>query len=366
MEFLVPHSQVAARGSALRTFGPAGVVTLLIWAAVTVLAGPAGLITVAELTGLEITFSVDNAVLNSKLLTKMPRWAQQVFMYFGIFVAVFLIRFAIPNLIVKASTHLGFFVALRLAIEDPQTYSRHLEQAGPAMVAAFGGVFLIMVAVSFFIDEDKDIHWLGSLERRLAPLGRYDNLVIFAMLAMALTLFFTVDVTDRMIVAVAALAGITLHVGLDLLEALTGRNLTGVVVSTSAAIVMLLRLEILDASFSLDGVIGAFAITSSIYIIMAGLGAGAVWVRSITVYLTRTGALAKPAFRYLDHGAHWAIFFLGAVMIAKLYHFELPEWATGSIGLLFIGLAVVSSIVARRRDPEATPEPATPVAVGGH
>lgn len=81
---------------------------------------------------------------------------------------------------------------------------------------------------------------------------------------------------------------------------------------------------------------------------MAGLGAGALWVRSMTVYLVRAGTLAK--YRYLEHGAHWAIAALGLVMLAKLYDLEPADWVTGSIGLVFITLAVVSSVVARRRE----------------
>jgi hypothetical protein len=118
-----------------------------------------------------------------------------------------------------------------------------------------------------------------------------------------------------------------------------------------AAFASFMYLQVLDASFSFDGVIGAFAITSSVLLIMAGLGAGALWVRSLTVYLVRTGTLAK--YRYLEHGAHWAILALGVVMLAKLYHIELPEWMTGSLGLVFIVLAVVSSVVEKRRESRA-------------
>ena len=100
-------------------------------------------------------------------------------------------------------------------------------------------------------------------------------------------------------------------------------------------------LQVLDASFSLDGVIGAFAITSSVVLIMAGLGAGAVWVRSMTVHLVRTNALNK--YVYLEHGAHWAIAFLGAMMWLKLYHIEPPEWIVGTLGLGFILLAILWS-----------------------
>ena len=81
---------------------------------------------------------------------------------------------------------------------------------------------------------------------------------------------------------------------------------------------------------------------------MAGLGAGALWVRSLTVYLTRTGTLTK--YRYLEHGAHWAILALGVVMLVKLYHVEPPEWFVGSIGIIFVATAVISSVIERQRE----------------
>ena len=106
-------------------------------------------------------------------------------------------------------------------------------------------------------------------------------------------------------------------------------------------------LEILDASFSLDGVIGAFAITNDIMLIIAGLGAGAIWVRSMTVYLMRVGMLSK--YKYMEHGAHWAILALGVIMLVKLYHVDPPEWFVGSLGLVFIVTAVISSVIEKRR-----------------
>lgn len=95
------------------------------------------------------------------------------------------------------------------------------------------------------------------------------------------------------------------------------------------------------------GIIGAFAITNDVLLIIAGLGAGAIWVRSLTVYLMRAGVLSK--YRYLEHGAHWAILALGLVMLIKLYHIEPPEWMVGSLGLVFIATAVVSSVLEMKR-----------------
>ncbi|HEY5667547.1 MAG TPA: DUF475 domain-containing protein, partial [Candidatus Saccharimonadales bacterium] len=199
-------------------------------------------------------------------------------------------------------------------------------------------------------------HWLGFLERYLGKLGRFDNITIFFMLLASIVVYFTVDPAHHALVLIASICAMALHIGLELLSAAMGSedkhtktaNKTGY-----AAFAAFLYLEILDASFSLDGVIGAFALTSSVVLIMAGLGAGAVWVRAMTIHLVRVNALAKYVF--LEHGAHWAIGFLGGVMLLKLYHVELPEWLVGSLGLVFIGAAIIGSKRFAKNNPNLLP-----------
>jgi hypothetical protein len=329
-------------------YAPSAVVTLLAWASVGFYGGWVRLLTVVILTALEVTFSFDNAIVNSKLIQRLsPGW-QRAFMTVGIVFAVFVVRFALPIFIVQLAAGLGFTEVVSLAVHQPTVYAQHLAEAGP-MIDAFGGTFLLMIGIGYFLDEEKDVHWIGWLESRLAPLGRFDNVPIFVMLCVAVVAFFTVEPAQRSAVLAAAVIGVALHVGLDLFgtafdnsddeESRGGKTATLV---GAAALVMFVRLEVLDASFSFDGVIGAFAITTSVLVIMAGLGAGAMWVRSMTVHLVRTGTLAK--YRFLEHGAHWAILFLGVVMILKLYGVDLPEWLTGSLGIVFIGAALATSV----------------------
>lgn len=153
---------------------------------------------------------------------------------------------------------------------------------------------------------------------------------------------------ERNAILLAGIVAIGLHIAMELFDRLSNRQQKSTVKQKvgMAAFISFMYLQLLDASFSLDGVIGAFAITSSVVLIAAGLGAGAVWVRSMTVHLVRSGTLTK--YKYLEHGAHWAILCLGALMLGRLYGFELPEWATGSVGLVFIALSVASSL--RRSD----------------
>lgn len=341
---------VAARkASLLRTYAFAIVTTLLIWALVTWQGGFEDTVLVVTLTVLEVTFSFDNAIVNSRLLKHLSPFWQLMFMTVGILVAVFIVRFALPVFIVQLTAGLGFTEVINLALHHADVYATELTKAVP-VISAFGGTFLVMIGISYFFDEEKDVHWIGWLERRLAPLGRFDNITTFLMVVAGIVMYFTVpdDAAVRASVLVASVAGVALHMGLDLLSSILEPEDKNKVLVGLAAFVMFIRLEVLDASFSFDGVIGAFAITKAVLIIMAGLGAGAMWVRAMTVHLLRAGTLAK--YKYLEHGAMWAILFLGFVMIAKLYGVELPEWATGSIGVVFIGIAVGTSVIAQRRE----------------
>lgn len=318
----------------------AGLATLLIWVLVGWKMGLSALFLVLVLTLLETTFSADNAVVNSKVLITMSPFWQKLFMTVGIFIAVFVVRFALPILIVMFTGGLGFTQVVDLAMNHPVEYEHHLKESEP-IINAFGGTFLLMIALSYFIDYQKKTHWIGFLERYLGKLGKFDNITVFFMLIAAIIVYFTVDPAHHATVLIASITAMALHIGLELLSAAMGGHEKQLTVKHKvglAAFASFMYLEILDASFSLDGVIGAFALTNSVIIIMAGLGAGAVWVRAMTIHLVRTNALSR--YMFLEHGAHWAIGFLGAVMLLKLYHIELPEWFVGSLGLVFIGAAI--------------------------
>lgn len=339
----------------LRIFAISSILTIALAGLVTYFDGLAGLWIFAILVVLEVTFSFDNAVVNSKVLATMsPMW-QKIFLTVGIFIAVFVVRFLLPIVIVMMAGGIGFGEVIDLALNKPDEYSEILHHAAP-MIDAFGGAFLLMIGLHYFIDNQKRIHWLKHIEGPLSWIGKIQGVKLGIMLLVATILYFTVDESRQTTVVIASLLGILLHVGLGALgsmfekkaEAATANQPGKKVVQHvgMAAFMSFVYLEVLDASFSLDGVIGAFAITTSVLLIIAGLGAGAVWVRSLTVYLLRAGTLAK--YRYLEHGAHWAIFALGLMMLIKLYHVEPPEWFTGSLGMVFIVTAIVSSVVEQR------------------
>lgn len=300
---------------------------------------------------LEVTFSFDNAVINSKILVRMsPLW-QKLFLTVGIFIAVFVVRFALPILVVQLATGIGFKEVIDMALNQPERYGKEVHEAAP-IIDAFGGTFLLMLGISYFLDYDKVVHWLAPIERQMARAGKIRFIKLIVMALVASFLYFTVEQELKQTVLFSGVLGIALQFGLHSMSMFFEKkfgsvNKTGQLVGW-AAFASFMYLEVLDASFSFDGVIGAFAITTSVLLIVAGLGVGAFWVRSMTVYLMRLGTLEK--YRYLEHGAHWAILVLGLVMLAKLYHLELPEYITGSLGLIFITTAVISSIIEKRRE----------------
>lgn len=334
----------------LRIFAFSGIITLLIGAFVVYQLGISVLWLFVVLAIMEVTFSFDNAVVNSRILGKMsPLW-QKLFLTLGIFIAVFVVRFALPIVIVQLATGIGFKEVLDLAFNNPDQYGEEVHKAAP-VIDAFGGAFLLMLGISYFLDHDKVVHWLRPIERAMAWAGQVRFIKVIIMSIVAALLYFTVDSDLRNTVLLSSVLGIILHVGLETASKVFDKSME----KTSkvkhqvgwAAFASFMYLEVLDASFSFDGVIGAFAITNSVILIVAGLGVGAFWVRSLTVYLLRTGTLAK--YRYLEHGAHWAILALGVMMLIKLYHVELPEYVTGSLGLVFIMTAVITSIIEKRR-----------------
>lgn len=335
----------------LRIFAFSGIVTFLIGAFVVYQLGLPMLWLFVVLAIMEVTFSFDNAVVNSKILGRMsPLW-QKLFLTVGIFIAVFLVRFALPIFIVQVATGLGFKEVLDLAFNDPDRYGEEVHNAAP-VIDAFGGAFLLMLGISYFLDHDKVVHWLKPVERAMAWAGQVRFIKVIIMSVIAALLYFTVDEKLQNTVLISSVLGIVLHVGLETMSKVFDKAMakkTQIKHQVGwAAFASFMYLEVLDASFSFDGVVGAFAITNNIVLIVAGLGVGAFWVRSLTVYLLRTGTLAK--YRYLEHGAHWAILALGMLMLIKLYHIELPEYVTGSLGLVFIVTAVVTSVIEKRRE----------------
>ncbi|MEY9845072.1 DUF475 domain-containing protein [Streptacidiphilus sp. MAP5-3] len=366
----------------LRTFRWSFGITLLGLAAAAYLWGANGFGVVLILSVLEISLSFDNAVINATVLKRMTPFWQRIFLTVGVLIAVFGMRLIFPLLVVALTAHIGPQTVVSLALDSSKTYNgltyaQHLDAAHPA-IAAFGGTFLLMIFLDFVFGE-KEIRWLGPLERGLERIGKLDQLsVIVALVVLMLSArFFAGAQAETVLLAgVAGLVSYLVVGGLSNLfesagedeadddaagevgegEAASGRSgKSTLLVAGKAAFFLFLYLEVLDASFSFDGVVGAFAISQNIFQIALGLGIGAVYIRSLTVYLVRQGTLDD--YVYLEHGAHYAIGALAMILMVSI-KYTIPEVVTGLIGVAFIGLALLSSMVRNRREGDGDGEDA--------
>lgn len=348
----------------LRYFGIDLFITAIIAGLALWYGGPEALALVLILILVELVFSFDNAAVNAKYLQRLNPFWQRMFLTVGIIIAVFGMRLVFPFVVVWASAGIPPLEAWRLAMErgdshEPGTYGYILHEAHPS-IAAFGGVFLLMLFLDFLIDADRDPEetWLRPVERPLLRLGTTPNASTFiALVLLLVTAVLNPDSEQRHAVLLSGLIGVitylVVHGFAQFMEERERRrsvtaNFSTVVLSGRAAFSVFLFLEVLDASFSFDGVIGAFAITSDPLIIAAGLGVGALFVRSMTIFLVRTGALHH--YKYLEHGAHWAIGALAVLLLVSI-RVQIPELVMGLVGITIIGAAIYSSVLAARRTP---------------
>ena len=319
------------------------------------LGGFAGAWVVAVLGILEVSLSFDNAVVNASILQNWsPVWRMR-FITLGMPVAVFGMRFAFPLIIVAVIAHIGPVQAFTLAMKHPDEYARILTSFHYE-IAAYGGAFLMMIFFKYFMDEEKDLHWIGFVESRLALLGKLEAIQVGLVLAILIFSSHFLLPEEQLNFMIAGLSGLITFILADAFGTLVGgenEGASGRIVKEG--IMGMLYLELLDASFSFDGVMGAFAISNNILIISLGLGIGAMFVRSITLHLVESGKLAE--YRFLEHSAFWAIGALAVITIISI-KYEIPDVVTGFIGGTLVGLGLFSSVLANRRDARPTQETA--------
>jgi hypothetical protein len=314
-------------------------------------AGLAGLFLVLTLSALEVSLSFDNAVVNARILKRMsPMW-QKIFLTVGILIAVFGVRIILPIFLVAIAVNSSFGSVIDLAINHPAEYGHELEAAHP-MIAAFGGIFLLLIFLDYFF-ESRRVKWFVPFERVLEKIGSAKNITpILAIIALLIAASL-VHHEEKQTVMTAGLVGMLVYMIIHSIDNLLQRsgieNNMGKATSATfkAGLIGFIYLEVIDASFSLDGVIGAFAITNQILLIAIGLGIGALYVRTITLHMLQRGVLDE--YRYIEHGAHYAIGILAMIMLTSL-KFEVPEVITGLAGLTVIIASVIHSRIATKRD----------------
>ena len=299
---------------------------------------------------LEISLSFDNAVVNAMKLENMSEKWRHRFITWGILIAVFGMRFLFPLLVVAIFAKLNILSVLNMALNDVHQYAHYLEQTH-APIVTFGGAFLLMLFMDYFTEKNKEVHWIKPLEDKLQKLSKIRGICTTVTLIALGLLMFEIPANIRQSVLTSGISGIITYLVIDgVAEWLEKRQeerakLCADTIKCSG-LVGFLYLELIDASFSLDGVLGAFALSQDILIITIGLFIGAMFVRSLTIMLVEKKTLDQ--YLYLEHGAHWAIGTLAILMFVSTFH-EVPEVVTGLLGLIFILSAFISSIIHNKK-----------------
>ena len=297
--------------------------------------GIKGIFEGTTLSLLEISLSFDNAVMNAVILTGMSQIWRRRFLTWGMVIAVFGMRFLFPVLIVALTAGIGVVKVVELAFSNPEEYGHYLELAEP-LILSFGGSFLLMVFINWLFDAGKELYWIRFLEEKAAKLAKLGEIKLIVALTVVLFIGF---LKKNPGILLAMILGILLFELVHFIkrsmeyfekDGISARGLGGFI-----------YLELLDASCSLDGTVGAFAISQNLIVITLGLSVGAFILRSLTVYFVESGKLQQ--LPYLEHGAHWGIGGLGIMMLIQLFH-HIPEPVISTVALVFILSSLYSSI----------------------
>ena len=303
------------------------------------------------LSVLEVSLSFDNAVVNAMKLENMSDVWRHRFLTWGIAIAVFGMRFVFPILVVAIFAKLGMVEVAKMALTNVDEYAHYLHLTH-APIVTFGGMFLMMLFLNYFFNHEKDVHWIKKIEEPLSHLDHIKGVEVILCLIMLLVLQKFIPQEQILSVIISGIFGILIYLLIDgathYLEVHEQKRLAKCVEGGAkcTGLISFIYLELIDASFSLDGVLGAFALSKDIVIITIGLAIGAMFVRSLTIMLVEKKTLAR--FVYLEHGAHWAIGALALIMFISTVK-EIPEVVTGLIGFGFILSAFISSVLHNKK-----------------
>lgn len=304
------------------------------------------LITTFLLSILEISISFDNAVVNATVLDKMTETWKRRFLTWGMLVAVFGMRFFFPLLIVSITGGYSLIDSFRMALSKPEDYSKMMLDAHLA-VSSFGGAFLLMVFLHFFTNEDKESHWIEFIEKPFQKFANFNSaeLVIALLIVLAITQYLPTE--NHVTFLTSAIWGLVVYLLVHGLSDLLGSSEMAGIKWLSSGLGLFLYLEVLDASFSFDGVVGAFALSTDLFVIMTGLSIGAFFVRGLTLYLVEKQTLSQ--FAFLEHGAFYALGALAFFMLLDPF-FHFSEWLTAVTGATILVISVLWSIHVDRKN----------------
>lgn len=298
-------------------------------------------LTILGLSLFEIISSIDNAVINAEVLGTMSQKARRWFLTWGLIFAVFLMRGALPFLIVWVTIpSLGPIGAITATFSNDPKIAETIEHSSYVLLMG-GGIFLVFLFFHWLFLEPKNYGLKG--ERFFHAQGAW----FYAVISVLLSIIVWLSIQEEPLIAFGAVVGSTAffivhgfkqYAKQEEEHLAEGRN-------HISDISKILYLEVIDASFSIDGVVGAFAFTFSVPLIFLGNGMGAIALRQITV-----GNIERiKKYKYLKNGAMYSILFLGLVMILEGFGFDLPQWVSPVITFFAIGYFFYKSRIDLKR-----------------
>lgn len=288
--------------------------------------------TILGLCVFEVITSIDNAVINAEVLSGMSKKARRWFLTYGFFFAVFVVRGLLPFLIIWAATpSLGPIEVLGVSISGSEAAKEAIEHTAPLLLLG-GGVFLIFLFFNWLFLEPKNFGLRG--EKFFQGQGAWFFAIVSVLLAVIVYLALKVDDMLAFSAVIGSTAFFIIHGFRQFAEQQEAKLLDKK--NKMSDVSKIAYLEVLDTTFSIDGVVGAFAFTFSVPFILIGNGIGALILRKLTI----SNIDRIKQYKFLKNGAMYSIFFLGAIMSLHAFHIEVPPYVSpiitfGTVGYFF-------------------------------
>lgn len=291
---------------------------------------------VAGLCLFETITSIDNAIINAEVLSTMSERAKRWFLFWGLIFAVFAVRGLLPWLIVWLSApSLGPVGSFMATLSSDPVVIAAIEQSAPMLLMG-GGTFLLFLFFHWLFLEDKNFGIRG--ERFFAAKGVW----FFAVVSIILATLVWFALGYNTMVAFGAVIGSTAFFIVHGFRQNAERAEEQMKSGDMSDLSKIFYLEVIDATFSIDGVVGAFAFTMAVPLILIGNGLGAFIVRELTI---RNVENIKK-YLYLKNGAMYSIFCLGVIMILDGFGVHIPFWVSPVITFAIVGYFFAMSVKA--------------------
>lgn len=288
-------------------------------------------LTILGLSLFEIITSIDNAIINAEVLRGMTQKARRWFLLWGFLFAVFVVRGFLPLFIVwLANPQLGLIDVFFAAFSQDPKIAQAITATSPLLLLG-GGIFLIFLFFNWLFIEPKNYGLRG--ERFFQAQGAW----FFAVVSILLTIIVWFALQKDPMLGFAAVVGSTAFFIIHGFKQFAEEQERKLILGNMSDISKIAYLEVLDSTFSIDGVIGAFAFTFSIPLILIGNGLGAIVLRKLTI--SNIERIKK--YIYLKNGAMYSILFLGSIMILDSFGYHIPAWISpvitfGTVGYFFL------------------------------